>query len=118
MSLPFLKGIEEKMAKKNKKVSDYSNNNSYSAVPMPVPVSMDSLAVYTDGDIRARAELMETEMARAIKHGMDAYPWQVELAYLQREYDIRRARIAAHDRYVRTNPEYIVTPAHEDQLPN
>lgn len=104
------------MAKKNKKVSDF--NNSYSAIPLPVPVSMDSLAVYTDNDIRARAELMETEMARAVKNGMDAYPWQVELAYLQREYDIRRARTAAHDRYARINPEYTSIQSHEDQLPN
>jgi len=108
------------MAKKHKNVTDFNSNynSNYNAVPMPVPVSMDSLAVYTDGDIRARAELMEAEMARAIKHGMDAYPWQVELAYLQREYDIRRARAMAHDRYVRTNPEYVSVASHEDQLPN
>lgn len=104
------------MAKKHKKVSDYNSN--YNAVPLPVPVSMDSLAVYTDSDIRARAELMESEMTRAAKSGMDTYPWQVELAYLQREYDIRRARAAAHDRYARVNPEYTSVQSYEDQLPN
>lgn len=109
------------MAKKNKKSSDFNNNNnSYSAtIQQPTIVSSDELAVYSDGDIRSRVELMESEMARAAKLGVDTYLWQVELAYLQREYDIRRARAAAHDRYLRTNPEASVNSnSFEEQLPN
>lgn len=104
------------MAKKHKKFSD---SNSYNAVPQPIPVSMDVLAMYSDSEINARAEVIESDMLRATNSGMDPYPWQVELAYLQREYDIRRARVATHDRYLRVNPDsYINSHNNEEQLSN
>lgn len=103
------------MSKKHKKFSDF---NSRPVVQFPIPISMDDLATYSDADLAARGDLMRSEMNKAINHGVDPQPWQVELAYLQRESDIRNVRVAAHDRYVRLNPEANVNSFSTEEVSN
>jgi hypothetical protein len=91
------------MSKKNIKGSNRYNQNY--EVNLPEVVNMDVLAYASDAEIRRQHDYLEEERARAYQAGVDVTPWEVELAYVQREVDVRRKRIAAHEKYLRAHPE-------------
>jgi len=90
--------------KKNKK---QNNQQSISRphIDMPYVVDMDSLAYASDDDLWERYGYLNLTRDQAIKAGMDPYPWEIELAYIQRENGIRDSRKLAHEKYIKLNPE-------------
>lgn len=87
----------EKKMKKNKK-------NTY-VVESPNIVSMDSLAEANDLDLDARNSFLKSGLEKAERSGQDSRTWEVELAYLQRERDIRKTRQKLHEAYFARNPD-------------
>ena len=85
---------EKNMNKKTKKFSGGSERN-YNVVE-PQVVSMDDLAYAADVDLTSRAESLKAERERAVRAGINPRKWEVELAYVQREMDIRDDRADAH----------------------
>jgi hypothetical protein len=97
--------MEIRMTKKTKKYNNsFDNQNS---VELPVIVTIDVLAGASDSELRSRNNDLENEKDSILRDGYDPRPWEVELAYVQREIDIRRNRMHMHERYIRNNPELV-----------
>lgn len=82
------------------------------ALPTPEVVDMDTMATMLDEDLINKLRLLEDEREKVLAQTGDARPWEVELAYLRRELQIRRDRRAAHERYVKSlEKEYVDSEA-------
>jgi hypothetical protein len=68
---------------------------------VPEVINMDELALFTDEDLAKRANVLEVERQKV---GAEAVPWEVELAYIQREQGIREFGGQLHADYLRKVP--------------
>lgn len=77
-------------------------------------VDMDELAQFQDADLDTRVSFLFDEMrARGISPGMTAAsPYEVELAYAQREQQIRAKRRTAHRAYLNSQDDGYVDESH------
>lgn len=71
----------------------------------PDVANMDDLSYAIDDELERRVSYLFSERDRAASMDVDTRPWEEEISYVQREIKIRIGRRAAHDRYVRSNPE-------------
>lgn len=87
-----------------------TQNRNFPRVEILAPqmVDMDSLAYLSDPDLDRRRTYLDEDRNKAVQSGVDPYAWEVELAYIQREYDIRRTRRSMHEQYLRSNPELYI----------
>jgi hypothetical protein len=92
------------MSKKNKSSNRHSNNNHYE-MDLPEVINMDDLSYAADSDLHRRNDYLVEDRIKAIQSSYDPGPWEVELAYVHRELDIRRKRLVAHEKFMRSNPE-------------
>ena len=60
----------------------------------PEVYNMDDIGYMSDEAIYDRAGRLENERNRLVASGRDTYLWEVELAYLRREQQLRRERAA------------------------
>lgn len=93
------------MKKSSKKSSNSSASYHRMSIQLPDAVDMDSLSYFSDDELDRRMSTLVAAREEAIRHDYDSYPWDVEVCYAQREMRIRNARRAAHDRYLRINPD-------------
>lgn len=78
------------MSKKNKNFNkDFSNE-------APEIYSMDDIGYMADEAIHDRANRLENERNRLSSMGTDPYLWEVEIAYLRREQQLRQTRAEKH----------------------
>ncbi len=100
------------MSKKKKQgfnqQGDYYHSQAQLPVPLPEVVNMDDTAVISDEDLFARMNQLESDRSKVIDHNFDPYLWEVELAYLRREVQIRRQRREAHEAYLSENAAFFV----------
>jgi len=85
------------MSKKNKKISQ--------TFELPSTVDMDALSYSSDEELRQRNFDLSMSRDQVIRSGSDPFYWEIELAYVHREIQIREMRKVLHERYIRTNPE-------------
>jgi hypothetical protein len=81
-----------------KKKSQQQHIRRNVGIDLPAVVNMDELAVMTDEELSRRAYLLEQDRSRL---GEDAVPWEVEIAYVRREQDLRVVRQGLQEAYVR-----------------
>jgi hypothetical protein len=91
------------MSKKNK-----SNQQNIEATfrgsksfPAPEIVCMDDIGYFSDELLSERMSRLENEKNRVSDAKLDPVLWEVELAYLQREKQIRQTRAEKHEAYMR-----------------
>lgn len=65
---------------------------------------MDDLAYLSDEELSGRAGRLESERRRAASTSSLLTPWEVEIAYVRREQQIRESRSAAHTEWLKTAP--------------
>ncbi len=82
------------MSKKNK----HANKNFDTEAPDVY--NMDDIGYMVDDAIRDRANHLENERNYLLSVGGDAYSYELELAYLQREQQIRLARGEQHAKFI------------------
>ena len=88
------------MQKTNKSASSLGPQRPRrNVVPVPVVVSMDTMAAMPDEELINNLRSLEDDRQRLFATDQDATPWEVELAYIRRELQIRRERRVAHERY-------------------
>jgi hypothetical protein len=90
-----------KMAKNRFRV-DSSRYESVDVVH-PEMQDIDSLAILTDDELGARARTLEGERtSMLVEQAREAnvIPWEVEIAYVRREQQIRKLRRDAHEAYL------------------
>lgn len=62
---------------------------------------MDDIGYMSDEAIHDRATRLEHERSRHVATRGEPYLWEVELAYLQREQNLRQTRAALHAEFVK-----------------
>lgn len=72
-------------------------------VPVPHPINMDEIAVMADDQLYSLQQQLESDRQKVLDYRLDPYFWEVELAYLRRELNIRRVRRDAHEAYLQKN---------------
>ena len=96
--------------------SNKSSNHSYfGGFELPNVVDMDALSYFDDESLDRYHNNLQNDRERVARDGHDALPWEVEICYVQREMKIRSSRRAAHEKYLKTNPDaYYDNMAFED----
>jgi hypothetical protein len=93
------------MSKKNKNQQNNTDRDELrtSKYPMPFPevANMDDIGYYPDDLLADRVGRLEGERTRLLEMRYDPHAWEVELAYLRREQQIRVARAERHEVYMR-----------------
>lgn len=69
----------------------------------PTIVSVDELAYMTEEALRERSNRLELERNKVSFSGKNPLLWEVELAYVQREQNLRRSRLEFHAEYMKKN---------------
>ena len=76
------------------------------SVTFPEIVSMDILAEMNDEDLVDRMKSLFREKDKlAKKTNMSLLPWEFEVAYVQRELQIRKVRREAHQEFLKKSGE-------------
>jgi len=95
------------MSKKNKNTNtqqttdwEESKNVKY-PLPFPEVANMDDVGYYPDDVLNDKISRLESERARLVDMKFDPHRWEVELAYLRREQQIRTVRMERHEAYMR-----------------
>lgn len=83
------------MSKKNKK---FGKDFDFEA---PEVVSTDDIGYMAEEAIHDRMNRLEHERNRLLSMGRDPLLWEVELAYLQREQNVRQTRSQLHVEYMK-----------------
>ena len=83
------------MSKKNKVFNKDFGNEA------PEVYNMDDIGYMADEAIHDRTNRLENERNRLMSMGKDAYFWEVELAYLQRERQVRQVRSERHAEFLK-----------------
>lgn len=88
------------MAKKKQRQAkdNYQVSTRFNA---PEVVDMDTIGVMSDDEIGDRAQELSTTRYNVIEAGADPYLWEIELCYLQREFQLRRGRKDAHELFLK-----------------
>jgi len=84
------------MSKKNKNFNKDFGNEA------PEVYNMDDIGYMSDEAIHDRGNRLENERNRLVSMGKDPYFWEVELAYLRREQQLRQTRADRHVEFVQT----------------
>lgn len=82
------------MSKKNKSNKNFGNE-------MPEIYNMDDIGYMADEAIHDRAQRLENERNRLVSTNKDPYLWEVEIAYLRREEQLRQTRAERHAEFVK-----------------
>lgn len=100
------------MSKKNKRQSsavsygyiESENHSSHVNYPVDLPevTNMDELASLSDVELNAKSGALHADRAKVVDRGLDPRPWDVELMYVYREYQLRRIRKDSHEQFLRT----------------
>lgn len=90
------------MSKKNKQTSERDELKT-AKYPLPFPDinNVDDVGYYPDDLLADKIARLESERSRLLEMKFDPRPWEVELAYLHREKQIRDVRLQRHEAYVR-----------------
>ena len=89
----------------NKSTVVHKNSSYHRAADVPEVIDMDSLSYYDDDGLERRHNQLQSEREKALSGGHEPTPWEIEICYVQREMKIRTSRRAAHEKYLRTNPD-------------
>ena len=112
--LQHLHTDNKKMSKKNKNVEKESfHQKRNSNIELPDVLNMDDIGYASDEAIIDRVRCLEVERNRVLDMRYDAQPWEVELAYLEREVQLRKTRSQKHDEFLRAFG-YAATGEQED----
>lgn len=82
------------MSKKNKSIRNFGNE-------APEVYNMDDIGYMADEAIHDRAQRLENERNRLVSMSRDPYLWEIELAYLRREQELRQTRANFHAEYLK-----------------
>lgn len=79
---------------------DSSMTTRHGSMELPTMVNMDDLAVMHDDELYARARGLDADRWSAISAGASPYDWEVEMAYVCRELQMRHERHNRHMEYI------------------
>jgi hypothetical protein len=99
------------MSKKNK------NFNKEFVTDAPEIISTDEIGYMPDELLQTISNRLESERSRVVNSGRDPLLWEVEIAYLRREQDMRKIRNERHAEYLQkfsTQDESSVSVENED----
>ena len=66
----------------------------------PEVMDMDTLAILSDDDLSARFHQLDAERETMRENRVSTLAWEIEIAYMRREQQMRRVRRDRHDAYL------------------
>lgn len=69
-------------------------------IELPDVINMDDLALLSDEELSGRAGRLEADRRRVASSSSDLVPWEIEIAYVRREQQIREVRAVRHREYL------------------
>lgn len=69
----------------------------------PEVVDMDALASMSDDELLNRLQRLDNEREGMRESRVQTREWEIEIAYVRREQQLRRARREAHDLFLQAN---------------
>ncbi len=96
------------MSKKSQRVQQNHNVVAVAVKYQPVEIkTIDELALFSEEELRQRFVTLSDELnnKRYAPGSAQAAPWEIELAYVQREMEINQQRKANHRDYLNKNRE-------------
>ena len=88
-----------------KKTKKTQGSNFHRNIELPSIMNMETLSYASDDDLNRHLHYLFAEKDRASRAEYELQPWEVEICYVLREVQIRHDRRAAHERYLRSNPD-------------
>jgi len=87
----------------------------------PEIITVDEIGYMTEDALRDRGNRLEMERNQLAASGKNPYLWEVELAYIQREQNIRKSRSEFHLEYLKKfgqnkNFEDVLDSSHSDNV--
>ena len=92
-----------------------SRPNRRQVIQLPEVVSADILGTLLDEDIITRFRALDEDRNKADEASLDTSPWEVEIAYVRREQQMRRNRRETHAAWVKS--EQMAFDSLEESLP-
>jgi hypothetical protein len=77
-----------------------AKKRSYQTHTGPEIVDMDVIATMTDDELVNRFQRMDVEREAMRETRIPTREWEIEIAYVRREQQLRRTRREAHDSYL------------------
>jgi hypothetical protein len=111
----------KKSQKQFTKRSNFDEPAQQPRYPVAIPeiINMDVLSVMLDDEVYDLSYSLESDRMQVLKAGMDTRPWDVELAYVKRELQLRRTRKEAHEKFLRLeDAQRLRAMYEEDSLPD
>jgi len=97
--------------KKNKQMNDFGDSTAdmEDVVPFPTKFERDVLSTMNDEELHKTQESLFDCIERVVKYGLNPYPWEVELCYLQQEIQVRSIRLAAHHNWLNSGAQIVAS---------
>lgn len=86
-------------AKEAVTMNDDRRSSNY-PVEVPTAMNADELAYMSDQDLSSRCYALASDRMKVVNSRMNPRPWEVELAYVQREMMMRNERHALHMKFL------------------
>jgi hypothetical protein len=67
---------------------------------LPQVLNMDAIAVMADDELFGTLSALDNALQRVFAEYGDTKPWEVEIAYVRRELQVRRLRREKHNQYM------------------
>ena len=95
------------------------NRSHDDSIERPTQMMTDELSLMSDDELSSYSNSLERSHEKYGRMSSDTRPWEEEICYVQREYQVRRIQHDNHQRYMRErDAELQEEIAREDSLPD
>jgi len=91
---------QKKQNRSNENNSTKKVNRGRAPINLPMLATVDVLGVMPDDELFDRIKMLDLERETVVDGHYDTKVWDEEIAYVQRELQLRRDRRIFHDRYL------------------
>jgi len=97
--------------KKNKQMNGFGDSatDMDDVVPFPAKFERDVLSTMSDEELHKTQRSLVDCIERVTQYGLNPYPWEVELCYLQQEIQARSIRLEAHHNWLNSNAQIVAS---------
>ncbi len=97
--------------KKNKQMNGFGDStmDTDEVVPFPAKFERDVLSTMGDEELHRSQRSLIDCIERVTQYGLNPYPWEVELCYLQQEIQVRTTRLQAHQNWMGMNSQVVAS---------
>lgn len=109
----------QKKSKKQDKRSNVNHNDRRQVRMQPLPpiINVDVIALFSDDELSTHTHGLHAQRSQ-LDPNQDPKPWDVEIAYAQRELNLRQIGREMHEKYYMDNEYVFENDTCEDSWPS